>query len=67
MHFYAWKNGIKTGMYYLRTKAVAKTQQFTLDPTKAGGNLGEGSGEGSGGGGSAGTGGADEVCESCSG
>ena len=31
MHFYAWKMGLKTGMYYLRTKAKAKTQQFTMD------------------------------------
>jgi ribonucleoside-diphosphate reductase alpha chain len=32
MHFYAWKKGLKTGMYYLRTKAKAKAQQFTIDP-----------------------------------
>jgi ribonucleoside-diphosphate reductase alpha subunit len=32
MHFYAWKKGLKTGCYYLRTKAVAKTQQFTVEP-----------------------------------
>jgi ribonucleoside-diphosphate reductase alpha chain len=32
MHFYAWQKGIKTGMYYLRTKAKAKAQQFTMDP-----------------------------------
>jgi len=31
MHFYAWSKGLKTGMYYLRTKAKAKTQQFTMD------------------------------------
>ena len=34
MHFYSWKKGLKTGIYYLRTKSVAKPQQFTLDPTK---------------------------------
>lgn len=33
MHFYAWSKGLKTGMYYLRTKSKAKTQQFTIDPT----------------------------------
>lgn len=31
MHFYAWNKGLKTGMYYLRTKAKAKPQQFTMD------------------------------------
>lgn len=33
MHFYAWKKGLKTGCYYLRTKAAAKTQQFTIEPS----------------------------------
>jgi ribonucleoside-diphosphate reductase alpha chain len=33
MHFYAWKKGLKTGCYYLRTKAAAKAQQFTIEPT----------------------------------
>ena len=32
MHFYAWKKGLKTGCYYLRTKAAAKAQQFTVEP-----------------------------------
>jgi len=32
MHFYSWTKGLKTGIYYLRSKAKAKTQQFTLDP-----------------------------------
>ncbi|XP_075912709.1 ribonucleoside-diphosphate reductase large subunit isoform X1 [Petromyzon marinus] len=31
MHFYGWKQGLKTGMYYLRTKAAASPIQFTLD------------------------------------
>jgi ribonucleoside-diphosphate reductase alpha chain len=31
MHFYAWEKGLKTGMYYLRTKTKAKAQQFTMD------------------------------------
>ncbi len=30
MHFYAWKKGLKTGMYYLRTKAAADAVKFTL-------------------------------------
>ena len=32
MHMYAWKKGLKTGCYYLRTKAAAKAQQFTVEP-----------------------------------
>lgn len=32
MHFYAWNKGLKTGVYYLRTKPKAQTQKFTLDP-----------------------------------
>lgn len=31
MHFYAWKKGLKTGMYYLRTKAAAQAVQFTVE------------------------------------
>ncbi|MGN6646904.1 MAG: ribonucleoside-diphosphate reductase subunit alpha [Cytophaga sp.] len=31
MHFYAWKKGLKTGMYYLRTKAAANAIQFTVE------------------------------------
>lgn len=34
MHFYAWKSGLKTGMYYLRTKAAVDATKFTLDNTK---------------------------------
>jgi len=30
MHFYAWKSGLKTGMYYLRTKSAVNAKQFTL-------------------------------------
>jgi ribonucleoside-diphosphate reductase alpha chain len=33
MHFYAWKKGLKTGMYYLRTKAAADAIKFTVDKT----------------------------------
>merc|ERR1711871_1887872 len=31
MHFYAWKKGLKTGMYYLRTRPKADAIQFTVD------------------------------------
>ncbi len=35
MHFYAWKKGLKTGMYYLRSRAAADAIQFTVDKTAA--------------------------------
>lgn len=31
MHFYAWKKGLKTGMYYLRSQAAAQAVQFTIE------------------------------------
>lgn len=31
-HFYGWENGLKTGMYYLRTKAASRAIQFSVDP-----------------------------------
>jgi len=34
IHFYGWKKGLKTGMYYLRTKPAANAIQFTVDQTK---------------------------------
>lgn len=34
MHFHAWKLGLKTGMYYLRTRPAANAIQFTVDKTK---------------------------------
>ena len=34
MHFYAWKSGLKTGMYYLRTKSAVNAKQFTLNVEK---------------------------------
>jgi len=34
MHFYSWSKGLKTGQYYLRTKAKAAPQQFTVEPDK---------------------------------
>lgn len=41
VHFYTWKKGLKTGMYYLRTKPRANTQQFTIDPSKSKKNYAE--------------------------
>jgi ribonucleoside-diphosphate reductase alpha chain len=32
MHMYAWKQGLKTGCYYLRTKGAATAQKFTIEP-----------------------------------
>jgi len=34
MHFYAWKKGLKTGMYYFRTKPATDPVKFTVDPSK---------------------------------
>lgn len=34
IHFYGWKMGLKTGMYYLRTKPAANAVQFTVDKTR---------------------------------
>jgi ribonucleoside-diphosphate reductase alpha subunit len=34
MHFYSWSKGLKTGIYYLRRRAVSKAQTFSIDPTK---------------------------------
>ena len=33
MHFYGWEKGLKTGQYYLRSKAKAQAQKFTIDPS----------------------------------
>ena len=33
MHFYGWKKGLKTGSYYIRTRAKARPQQVTITPT----------------------------------
>ena len=35
MHFYGWKKGLKTGMYYLRTKAASQAVQFTVEKAAA--------------------------------
>ena len=34
MHFFSWKQGLKTGLYYLRSRAKASPQQFTIAPKK---------------------------------
>ncbi|GAA5020902.1 ribonucleoside-diphosphate reductase [Marivirga lumbricoides] len=36
LHFYAWKKGLKTGMYYLRSKAATSAIQFTVDKSQLG-------------------------------
>jgi ribonucleotide reductase alpha subunit len=33
MHFYCWRRGLKTGMYYMRTKAAVDAIKFTVDQT----------------------------------
>jgi len=35
LHFHAWKRGLKTGMYYLRTKPKAEAIAFTVEPIAA--------------------------------
>ena len=53
MHFYGWKKGLKTGIYYLRTKAAAEPIKFTItSPDASGASCGVKSAEG---------------CSSCSG
>eukprot|EP00794_Sanderia_malayensis_P007579 gene7579-8418_t len=39
MHFYGWKKGLKTGMYYLRTRPAASAIQFTVDKQSLKGNV----------------------------
>jgi ribonucleotide reductase alpha subunit len=34
MHMYSWQKGLKTGLYYLRTRPVAAAQKFTIEPEK---------------------------------
>ncbi|GEO23937.1 ribonucleoside-diphosphate reductase subunit alpha [Cyclobacterium qasimii] len=38
MHFYAWKKGLKTGIYYLRSKAASSAIQFTVDKSQLNGD-----------------------------
>ena len=35
MHFYGWKRGLKTGMYYLRTRPAVDAIKFTVDQVRA--------------------------------
>jgi ribonucleoside-diphosphate reductase alpha chain len=51
MHFYSWKKGLKTGIYYLRRKAKHQAQQFTIEPEKT--NMNNNNED-------------DEICEMCS-
>ena len=32
MHFFSWQKGLKTGIYYLRSRSKASPQQFTIEP-----------------------------------
>ncbi len=50
MHFYSWKKGLKTGIYYLRRKAKHQAQQFTIEPELREADNNE----------------AEEICEMCS-
>jgi ribonucleotide reductase alpha subunit len=50
MHFYSWKKGLKTGIYYLRRKGKHQAQQFTIEPERK--NIDEEE--------------KDEICEMCS-
>ena len=53
MHFYSWKKGLKTGIYYLRRKAKHQAQQFTIEPELKNNNTDEESDK--------------NICEMCSG
>jgi ribonucleoside-diphosphate reductase alpha chain len=53
MHFYSWKKGLKTGIYYLRRRAKHQAQQFTIEPEKSGGENTRGEEE-------------HDICEYCS-
>ena len=54
MHFYAWKKGLKTGIYYLRRKAKHQAQQFTIEP-KTNSKIKQGKQDEN-----------DDICEMCS-
>jgi ribonucleotide reductase alpha subunit len=47
MHFYSWKKGLKTGLYYLRTRPKADAIQFTVDQTALAASRAEGQAAGS--------------------
>jgi ribonucleotide reductase alpha subunit len=55
MHFYSWKKGLKTGIYYLRRKAKHQAQQFTIEPELNGSHNNEAHNNE-----------AEEICEMCS-
>jgi ribonucleotide reductase alpha subunit len=55
MHFYSWKKGLKTGIYYLRRKAKHQAQQFTIEPELNGAHNNEAHNNE-----------AEEICEMCS-
>lgn len=57
MHFYAWKKGLKTGMYYLRTKPAVNAIQYTVDKSLADAAAASGIPEAD----------RDDVCTSCQG
>ena len=43
MHFYSWKKGLKTGIYYLRSQAKTSAQKFSVDISKTTNNARPGS------------------------
>jgi ribonucleotide reductase alpha subunit len=59
MHFYSWKKGLKTGIYYLRRKAKHQAQQFTVEPDKDDNDNGNSNGN-------INDNNEDEICEMCS-
>ena len=69
MHFYAWKKGLKTGIYYLRRKAKHQAQQFTVEVANANANANIGANLGANANANANAGEErddDEECEFCS-
>jgi len=56
MHIYAWKKGLKTGIYYLRRKAAHSAQQFTIEPDATAASNATGKEEEQ----------SEEICEMCS-
>lgn len=66
MHFYAWKRGLKTGMYYLRSLPKADAIQFTVDQAALTATRANGAAAGTSGAAKAQTYEEEGVCESCS-
>ena len=48
MHFYSWKKGLKTGIYYLRSQAKTSAQKFSVDLVKTNGVIGSSNGSANG-------------------